>query len=93
MNKIRRNALQEIYDKLTALSEELEMIKDEEDESRENMPENLQGSERYEQSETASGNMDEAIEYRNWEKGVYESDEAIEYLTSACDSIESAMEG
>ena len=77
MNKIRRKALQEIYDKLTALSEELEMIKDEEDESRENMPENLQGSERYEQSETASGNMDEAIEY----------------LTSACDSIESAMVG
>ena len=47
------------------------------DESRENMPENLQGSERYEQSETASYNMDEATEY----------------ISSACDSIESAMEG
>ena len=74
MNKIRRKALQEIYDKLSDLREELETIKDEEDESRENMPENLQGSERYEQSETASGNIDE-------------------YLSSACDSIESAMEG
>jgi hypothetical protein len=77
MNKIRRKALQEIYDKLSDLREELETIKDEEDESRENMPENLQGSERYEQSETASGNIDEAMEY----------------LSSACDSIESAMEG
>jgi hypothetical protein len=77
MNKIRRKALQEIFDKLSALSDELESIKEEEDESRENMPENLQGSERYEQSETASGNIDEAMEY----------------LSSACDSIESAMEG
>lgn len=77
MNKIRRKALQEIFDKLSALSDELESIKEEEDESRENMPENLQGSERYEQSETASGN----------------TDEAMEYLSSACDSIESAMEG
>lgn len=77
MNKIRRKALQEIYDKLSDLREELETIKDEEDESQENMPENLQGSERYEQSETASGNIDEAMEY----------------LSSACDSIESAMEG
>ena len=77
MNKIRRKALQEIYDKLSDLREELETIKDEEDESRENMPENLQGSERYEQSETASGNIDESMEY----------------LSSACDSIASAMEG
>ena len=44
MNKIRRKALQEIFDKLSALSDELESIKEEEDESRENMPESLQGS-------------------------------------------------
>ena len=77
MNKLRRKSLQEIFDKLSDFREEIESIKDEEDESRENMPENLQGSERYEQSETASYNMDEAIEY----------------ISSACDSIESAMEG
>lgn len=76
MNKIRRKALQEIFDKLSALSDELESIKEEEDESRENMPESLQGSERYEQSESAS----------------YSIDEAIESISSACDSIESAME-
>ena len=77
MNKLRRKSLQEIFDKLSDFREEIESIKDEEDESRENMPENLQGSERYEQSETASYNMDEATEY----------------ISSACDSIESAMEG
>ena len=77
MNKARRKALQEIFDKLTDLSAELESIKIEEDETRDNMPENLQGSEKYEQSETASYNIDEAMES----------------LSSACDSIESAMEG
>ena len=77
MNKLRRKSLQEIFDKLSDLREEIESIKDEEDESRENMPENLQGSERYEQSETASYNMDEAMEY----------------ISSACDSIESVLDG
>lgn len=76
MNKLRRKALQEIFDKLSDLREEIESVKDEEDESRENMPENLHGSERYEQSETASYNMDEAMEY----------------ISSACDSLESILE-
>ena len=77
MNKVRRASLQKLFDRLTEIQEEIESIRDEEDESRENMPENLQNSERYEQSETASANMDEAIEY----------------ISSACDSLESAMEG
>lgn len=77
MNKLRRKALQEVFDKLSDLREQVETIMQEEDESRENMPENLQGSERYEQSETASSCMGEAMEY----------------ISSACDSIESAMEG
>ncbi len=76
MNKLRRKSLQKIFDKLSDLMEEIESIRDEEDESRENMPENLHGSERYEQSETASYNMDEAIER----------------ISSACDSIESILE-
>ena len=76
MNKLRRKTLQRIFDQLSDLREEIEAVKEEEDESRENMPENLQGSERYEQSETASSNMDEAIEY----------------ISSACDSLESVLE-
>ena len=76
MNKLRRKTLQRIFDQLSNLREEIEAVKEEEDESRENMPENLQGSERYEQSETASSNMDEAMEY----------------ISSACDSLESVLE-
>ena len=76
MNKLRRKTLQRIFDQLSDLREEIEAVKEEEDESRENMPENLQGSERYEQSETASSNMDEAMEY----------------ISSACDSLESVLE-
>ena len=76
MNKLRRKTLQKIFDQLSDLREEIEAVKEEEDESRENMPENLQGSERYEQSETASSNMDEAMEY----------------ISSACDSLESVLE-
>lgn len=77
MNKLRRKALQEIFDKLSDLREEVESLMQEEDENRENMPENLRGSERYEQSETASYNMEEAAEY----------------ISSACESIGNAMEG
>ena len=76
MNKLRRKTLQRIFDQLSNLREEIEAVKEEEDESRENMPENLQGSERYEQSETASSNMDKAMEY----------------ISSACDSLESVLE-
>ena len=76
MNKLRRKTLQKIFDQLSDLREEIEAVKEEEDGSRENMPENLQGSERYERSETASSNMDEAMEY----------------ISSACDSLESVLE-
>ena len=76
MNKLCRKTLQKIFDQLSDLREEIEAVKEEEDGSRENIPENLQGSERYERSETASSNMDEAMEY----------------ISSACDSLESVLE-
>ena len=47
MNKQRRKALQNIYDKLVELRDELDNIKDEEECYRDNMPENLQNSEKY----------------------------------------------
>lgn len=77
MNNTRRKALQEIFDKLSDLREKIESIREEEDESRENMPENIHGSERYGQSETASYNMDEAAEC----------------ISSACNNLESILEG
>lgn len=76
MNDTRRKALRKLAEKLEDIRAEIESLKDEEQEYRDSMPENLQGSERYEASEDADGNMDDAIEY----------------LYSAIESIESAAE-
>lgn len=57
MNKVRRKTIQEIITKIQELQgemesvlEEIESIKDEEAEYLENIPENMQSSERYEKS-------------------------------------------
>ena len=60
MNKIRRKALADIQEQLETLKEELEALKEEEEDYRDNMPENLQGSERYEAAESACDNLDNA---------------------------------
>lgn len=44
MNKTRRKAISKIVDQLTAISDELENIQNEEEEAYENLPENLQCS-------------------------------------------------
>ena len=46
MNKIRRNQLEEIANKLERLQSELYLLKDEEEEYYENMPESIQGGEK-----------------------------------------------
>ena len=61
MNKKRREEISEVVGTLQDCKTKLESIKDEEDTSRENMPENLEGSQRYEDSETASDRLDDAI--------------------------------
>lgn len=75
MNRVRRNALEKLMLKIEEVVSELETLKDEEDEYRDNMPENLQYGERYEVSAAAS----EAMEY------------AMDNLTEAMDSINEAM--
>lgn len=62
MNQIRRKSLAEIQDKIEALREELETLKCEEEEYRDNMPENLQGSERYQWADDACNNLDMALD-------------------------------
>ena len=47
MNKTRRGEIQKIMDKIEDLKEEIEAIQADEQEYIDNMPENLQGSERY----------------------------------------------
>lgn len=63
MNKIRRNRISEVIQKIESLTEELELIKEEEDQYRDDMPENLQNGQKFEESEEYSNSMDEAIDY------------------------------
>lgn len=61
MNKIRRKSLQGIINQLEELKSSLEDLQAEEEEYRDNMPENLQGSERYEVTDAACDNLSDAV--------------------------------
>ena len=68
MNKARRKSLGELIERLEALKDEIETIssdlegfKDEEEEYRDNMPENLTGSVRYEAADNAISEMEYAL--------------------------------
>ena len=76
MNKIRRKTLNEIYDKLAELKDLLEEVMSEEEDYKDNMPENLQNSERYEIAENACDNMDSAIS---------SLEEALDYIEEAAE--------
>lgn len=60
MNKARRAILTKVCDSLVDLQEEVSGVRDEEEEAMENLPESLQGSERYEQMEEAAYVLEEA---------------------------------
>lgn len=76
MNKARRKALDEVISKIEEAKELLENLQAEEEEYRDNMPENLQGSERYEAADAVVDNMSSAVDA----------------LDEAISSIESAQE-
>ena len=76
MNKVRRKELQNLFDIISAAQEQLEALRDEEDDYKENIPENLQGSERYEIAEAAVDALDSALDS----------------LQDALDSIEEAQQ-
>ena len=76
MNKIRRKSLQEIIDQIDHLRDDLDALKEEEEEYRDNMPENLQGGERYEAAENAISNMEDAV--TSLEEVISSLDAAIE---------------
>lgn len=61
MNKIRRKNLQAIIDQLEELKGSLEDLQAEEEEYRDNIPENMQESERYEKADEAVDNLEEVI--------------------------------
>ncbi len=60
MNKVRRAILTNVVIALSDLQDEVTSVRNDEEEAMENMPESLQGSERYEQMEEAVGVLDEA---------------------------------
>jgi hypothetical protein len=62
MNKQRRERLDEAHSKLLEAYEIIEDVKNEEEEAFDNMPENLQGSERGEQMEEYIGTMEDALD-------------------------------
>ncbi len=74
MNKQRRKTINEIYEKIAELRDWLEEVKDEEECYRDNMPENLQNSERYEIANEACDNLDYAMS---------SLDDALDYIESA----------
>ena len=76
MNKVRRKALDKVICKIVEAKEQLESLQAEEEEYRDNMPENLQGSERYEAADAAVDNMSSAVDAL---------DEAISSVESAQD--------
>lgn len=76
MNKVRRKNLQAIIDQLEELKGSLEDLQSEEEEYRDNMPENLQGSERYELADAACDNLCDAVS--NLEEVISSIEAAIE---------------
>lgn len=63
MNKQRRKAIDAVREKLEELLEELEAIKDEEQEAFDNLPESLQDSERGDKMTEAIENLEYTIDY------------------------------
>lgn len=62
MNRTRRKCLANLSELLEELKISVETLRDEEQEYMDNMPENLQGSIRYEAAEEAVSNLEDAMD-------------------------------
>ena len=60
MNNTRRKSIQKIYDRLEELMQDIEALQEEEQDAFDNMPENLQCSERGEAMEEAIESLESA---------------------------------
>ena len=74
MNKIRRAKLSRILETLEELQAELAEIAEEEEEYRDNIPENMQGSKRYEKADAACDSLAYADDSLS---------ELVDYITEA----------
>lgn len=62
MNKTRRKSIQRIIDQLSTLKEDIDILREEEQEAYDNLPESLQESERGEAMSSAIYNLEDAME-------------------------------
>ena len=62
MNQARRTKIQDVSDQLEELKSALEDVLQEEEEYRDNIPENLQGSARYEAADEACDTLSGAVD-------------------------------
>ena len=76
MNRIRRKALEDILSKLEDVHAMLTDVQEAEEEARDNIPESLQESERYEHAEAACDALYEAVS--NLEAAAESIQEAID---------------
>lgn len=74
VNNVRRKHVDDVIEKLRNIQEEINDILSEEEEYRDNIPENLQGSEKYENAENNCSNLQSAAD---------QVDEVISYLEEA----------
>lgn len=63
MNKARRAEINRIIEEISTLKEDIEAVLEEETEYMDNMPENLQCSEKHERAEEVCNQLEEAAEY------------------------------
>lgn len=75
MNKVRRANIKETVDLIERVKSVLESILDEEQEYYDNIPENLQTSQRVEDSEDAISNLEDAIS--NLEEAIGNLEEVV----------------
>ncbi len=89
MNKVRREALEKLIEKIEeiqgdieAVAEALENLRDEEDEYIDNMPDGIRESERGERAEEARDNMDGAID----ELAAIDFENILDQITAAVEA-------
>ena len=76
MNNARRSKIAEVVTSLNSLSMKIDRIMDEEQSGLDNIPENLQGTERYQKSEEAVSALEDAMN---------SLEECIEHLETAAE--------
>lgn len=79
------SAVSTAKEKLEELQSSIESVRDEEQECMDNIPENLQGSERYETAEQAVDNLDSAVSSIEELIEAIDTEDLIGYLNDAAE--------